>query len=853
MNTRIIKLDINKKLYETITAKQGDTGSRFLLFHIFDSSLPFDLTGKSVRVYGIKPDDKKIFNDLVINDAKKGYCTLELTNQILSVAGLVKLELVIYNGNKKLSSIPFVLNVISSLNSEDAVVSTNEFTVLMNGLAALSEYDTYKSNAKQVPVIKEEVSNLSAQLEHKANEVDLDVERKRIDSFTRLQEGSTTGDAELIDGRISDDGIVRANLGENIRTNLSYIKSNIEGNVDLYYEGVKNIVLMLKNGKLNATTGAEETDSVAGITNLIQFSHNEEFTCSVQSAYFDIFVYDDNGSFEKKIGYQSNDNVKITFAENKLYRFQITPSNWTTVINNYNYTNYIINAKLKIDSKIVDIKVDKLKEQIIAGKEKLTFEWKYGKFNTDTGEFEDATDYIRTDKLTFRDNETITFGCIVDTNYYYFIEEYDTVNNTNKCIFNTKKTGSFVVKPNCQYVFAVWYGGTDFSDFYSLYDIECTLTLEPVKQLQVEVEQLQVEVEQLQVGNVKDNVHLDFPDNLYIKKGDTLEIFKYGTYYTDKPYLENEYNIRIVNIGQYTNDYSHKIVINCPSDYTGDTLRNSWDLPMIQLMNKYGEIVESKRFTIHVVGTPTKALNVCYFGDSWTAMAYRTQKTAELISGTNIKLLGKFYGNGVGNKFTGSGGYAWDNYVDDPATLPSDFPNNYLWDSATNDISFTKFMANNCGGENIDVAVVLLGWNDKENGAFANGFSMDKIKTKCKYFIEKLHSQYPNCKVILESYTYGYPFYRSSYSSTMPQVLHNKYIYELNNLYKTIADTYSYVEFLPLSCYADVFYNMPMAEMNANKYNSEKIKYCKDDAHLSPEGFYQCAEAETNILMYYAK
>ena len=168
MNTKIIKLDINNKMYETITAKQGDTESRFLLFHLFDSSLPFDLTEKSVRVYGIKPDETKIFNDLVINDVKKGYCTLELTNQMLAISGLVKLELVIYSGNKKLSSIPFVLNVISSLNSDDAVVSTNEFTALMNGLAALSEYDIYKSNAKQVPGIKEEVSNLSSQLEQSA-------------------------------------------------------------------------------------------------------------------------------------------------------------------------------------------------------------------------------------------------------------------------------------------------------------------------------------------------------------------------------------------------------------------------------------------------------------------------------------------------------------------------------------------------------------------------------------------------------------------------------------------------------------------------------------------------------------
>ena len=99
---------------------------------------------------------------------------------MLAIAGLVKLELVIYSGNKKLSSIPFMLNVISSLNSDDAVVSTNEFTSLMNGLAALSEYDIYKSNAKQVPGIKEEVSNLSSQLDTKANEIDV-VKKGQVD------------------------------------------------------------------------------------------------------------------------------------------------------------------------------------------------------------------------------------------------------------------------------------------------------------------------------------------------------------------------------------------------------------------------------------------------------------------------------------------------------------------------------------------------------------------------------------------------------------------------------------------------------------------------------------------------
>ena len=169
MNTKIIKLDINNKMYETITAKQGDTKSRFLLFNLLDGSIPFSLENRSVRVYAVKPDRTEVFNDLIITDAAKGYCILELTTQMLAVAGTVRLELMVIEEDKKLTSNIFYMDVKESINSEKAVVSTNEFTALMNGLAALSEYDIYKSNAKQVPGIKEEVSNLSSQLDKNIN------------------------------------------------------------------------------------------------------------------------------------------------------------------------------------------------------------------------------------------------------------------------------------------------------------------------------------------------------------------------------------------------------------------------------------------------------------------------------------------------------------------------------------------------------------------------------------------------------------------------------------------------------------------------------------------------------------
>ena len=172
MNTKIIKFDINKNLYNTLIAKQGDTKSRFLLFNLLDGSIPFSLENRSVRVYAVKPDRTEVFNDLIITDAAKGYCILELTTQMLAVAGTVKLELMVIEEDKKLTSSIFYMDVKASINSEKAVVSTNEFGALLTALSSLNEYDNYK---KEIAAARDGEANLltkvkkiDEQLEHKA-------------------------------------------------------------------------------------------------------------------------------------------------------------------------------------------------------------------------------------------------------------------------------------------------------------------------------------------------------------------------------------------------------------------------------------------------------------------------------------------------------------------------------------------------------------------------------------------------------------------------------------------------------------------------------------------------------------
>ena len=76
---------------------------------------------------------------------------------------------------------------------------------------------------RKVENIKED---LSSQIKDKADQSDLLVERERIDSLTRLQEDSTTRDAEVIDGRVGANGITYANIGSAIREQTSNININ---------------------------------------------------------------------------------------------------------------------------------------------------------------------------------------------------------------------------------------------------------------------------------------------------------------------------------------------------------------------------------------------------------------------------------------------------------------------------------------------------------------------------------------------------------------------------------------------------------------------------------------------------
>ena len=104
--------------------------------------------------------------------------------------------------------------------------------------------------------VNKKIGNVRSQIKERATKQEVDVERKRIDNLTTLSEGSTTGDAELIDGRIGADGTIYPNIGEAIRTQYSNL-SNVLLRKKTYSGNEININEV--NGNCIITTDSETT------------------------------------------------------------------------------------------------------------------------------------------------------------------------------------------------------------------------------------------------------------------------------------------------------------------------------------------------------------------------------------------------------------------------------------------------------------------------------------------------------------------------------------------------------------------------------------------------------------------
>jgi lysophospholipase L1-like esterase len=144
---------------------------------------------------------------------------------------IIDLDDVDYDGTGK--SAKEALDEKSTTAIDDNSTTATDKTLSVKKIHALVEQCVQKEEGKKLSsndYTTAEKEKLSALENYDDTEIksNIQTQKTRIDNLSTLQEGSTTGDAELIDARIDADGNTYSNVGNNIRNNQKKIKDEIK-------------------------------------------------------------------------------------------------------------------------------------------------------------------------------------------------------------------------------------------------------------------------------------------------------------------------------------------------------------------------------------------------------------------------------------------------------------------------------------------------------------------------------------------------------------------------------------------------------------------------------------------------
>lgn len=195
--------------------------------------------------------------------------------------------------------------------------------------------DTYASQlaskANQTALDTETTNRTNAVYNEKAERLtEIAVERARINILGTLTQGSTTGDAELIDSRIDAYGVSKANAGSSVRSVATGFGLLLNDDSPINLGSKSGISVTWELGTIDSS--GNNTSVTTRIRTKDKFSIPRSTTFSLKSTsyYYNIFTYSSAGVYESSTGYTQ---AVTTLSDlTKLYRLVIKRSDDANII-----------------------------------------------------------------------------------------------------------------------------------------------------------------------------------------------------------------------------------------------------------------------------------------------------------------------------------------------------------------------------------------------------------------------------------------------------------------------------------------------------------------------------------------
>lgn len=311
---KIINVD-KPNLMPLWTLKQDDDVT--LKLSLFKESIPFNITGQKIRL-GAKTL-KGLKEQIDGFTIKENDLDIALKNTIL-VPGIVEIDLEFTDAEGKMTSASFFINVNSKVLNDAAVQATNEFDTFKRTVEEVEkDYQGLRKiiiDENNAANLQDQVNKVNSSLEQKAKQVDLIVERERINNLVKISSGEIDN-VEISDARVGADGKIYNTIGEASRNQFYKVFS------DSLFDDDKNYNSLWEQGGIHSS----------GVENIVVAN-------TIRTKNF-ISDFD-------KLELTSNDYV-IGIA---LFNNDLTAKKWITNLGNISSTLKVIN---KTELQTIDI------------------------------------------------------------------------------------------------------------------------------------------------------------------------------------------------------------------------------------------------------------------------------------------------------------------------------------------------------------------------------------------------------------------------------------------------------------------------------------------------------------------
>lgn len=280
-------------------------------YHVMDFTVP--ATAAAV-VYVLKPDGDL---DKILADVLDNVISFKPTKGFF-LEGLNAIQIRVVDNNKALVSFTETVRAGKSMKFDDNAEAQQE-TLIEQLLTKMGESDGNMKIERAERIAGDE----NEKAERKA---EIDVERQRINNLAKLQEGSTTGDAELADIRVGADGKNYENAGDAVRGQVTALKEDLNENI-VYLNNLNNYKTIDNYNNAIFLNGFEIggiTSSGGNITASNYSIRTIDYITAYGKHYFEhdieigieIFKYSTDKVFEKRIII----DFAFEFEGDKLYK-----------------------------------------------------------------------------------------------------------------------------------------------------------------------------------------------------------------------------------------------------------------------------------------------------------------------------------------------------------------------------------------------------------------------------------------------------------------------------------------------------------------------------------------------------